>query len=99
MSGGFAASGARCGIESSFSQGRNSAFLIADAGGYAGENVEPPESARLFRSAVIDRHYSSIRGNNGTGLPTTCPSGNFPHSASASENRSSFPLNSVFQFS
>ena len=27
----------------------------------------------------------SIRGNNGTGLPTTCPSGNLPHSASASE--------------
>src|SRR5438094_10480125 len=42
----------------------------------------------------------SIRGNNGTGFPTTCPSGNFPHSASASENRFSFPLNSdsIFQF-
>src|SRR5436309_10083346 len=26
---------------------------------------------------------ASIRGNSGTGLPTTCPSGNLPHSASA----------------
>jgi hypothetical protein len=42
---------------------------------------------------------TSIRGNNGTGLPTTCPSGSLPHSASASENRSSFPLSSIFQFS
>jgi len=44
-------------------------------------------------------NYDSIRGNNGTGLPTTWPSGNFPHSASASENRSSFPLSSIFQLS
>jgi len=45
--------------------------------------------------------YPSIRGNNGTGLPTTCPSGKPPHFASSSRNRSSFPLNSgsIFQFS
>src|SRR5205807_204122 len=42
---------------------------------------------------------TSIRGNNGTGLPTTCPSGSLPHSASASEKRSSFPHSSIFQFS
>jgi hypothetical protein len=54
---------------------------------------------RTGQRPVLPRNYGSIRGNKGTGLPTTCPSGNLPHSASASENRSSFPLNSIFQLS
>jgi hypothetical protein len=33
--------------------------------------------------------YTSIRGNSGTGLPTTCPSGDLPHSASARSKDSS----------
>jgi hypothetical protein len=51
------------------------------------------------RDACATQRHRSIRGNNGTGLPTTCPSGNLPHSASFKLNRSSFPLNSIFQFS
>jgi hypothetical protein len=75
----------------------------------------PDSASALVRSAshrdalqnpdqVVGRLYQSpprlsIRGNSGVGFPTTCPSGNLPHSASASEKRSSFPLNSIFQFS
>ena len=56
-----------------------------------------PKPARETRA--LPGNQDSIRGKSGTGLPTTCPSGNLPHSASASEKRSSFPLNSIFHLS
>ncbi len=49
--------------------------------------------------ARATRRFARCAGTSGVGLPTTWPSGNFPHSASASEKRSSLPLSSIFQFS
>src|SRR5260370_10786839 len=61
-----------------------------------GDTLQNPGQVvgRLCQTPLI-----SILGNNGTGLPTTCPSGNLPHFASLSENLSSLSLSSILQLS
>ena len=43
--------------------------------------------------------FGMLTDRFGVGFPTTCPPGSVPHSASANEKRSSFPLSSIFQLS
>ncbi len=85
MSGGRHTAGFGALLAATTAPAQSFVFCFASFGGHAwlpGLGKLPRPTGSRNRG-MLPRNQDSIRGNNGTGLPTTCPSGNLPHSVSA----------------